>query len=211
MSEKQDRQAVRSATDLEQKYQFGKQFAELMGIALDARESVDSLASTLRNEFLEQVTSITRNTEEILLSALRDYALTDDVNTLEETLKAELSIMANSITMSFESKVTRLETEDGVLKSDIDEMRQYFEFAVNGLTIKAGEDDIKLRLNNGIISFYKGEIDENDLEKNRFGWWNGEDFHTGNIVVGVNERAQFGPFAFIPRSNGSMDFLKVGV
>lgn len=210
MSVKQDRQAVRTATDLEQKYQFGKQFAELMGIAMDARESVDSLASTLRNEFLEQVTAITRNTEEIILSALRDYALTEDVNTLEETLKAELSIMASSITMSFESKVTRLENEDGVLKSDIDEMRQYFEFAVNGLTIKAGEEDVKLRLNNGIISFYKGEIDESDLTKNRFGWWDGVDFHTGNIVVEVNERAQFGNFAFVPRSNGSMDFLKVG-
>ena len=43
-----------------------------------------------------------------------------------------------------------------------------------------------------------------------FGWWDGVDFHTGNIVVEVNERAQFGNFAFIPRSNGSLDFLKVG-
>lgn len=210
MSVKQDRQGVRTAKDLEQKYQFGKQFAELMGIAMDARESVDSLASTLRNEMLEQVTSITRNTEEIILSALRDYALTDDVNTMEETLKSELSIMASNITMSFESTVTRLENEDGVLKSDIDEMRQFFEFTVNGLTIKAGEEDVKLRLKNGIISFYKGAIDENDLAKNRFGWWDGVDFHTGNIVVKLNERLQVGNFAYIPRSNGSMDFLKVG-
>lgn len=207
---KQDRQGVRTATDLEQKYNFGKTFAELMGIALDARESVDSLASVLRSEMLEQVTSITRNTEEIILSALQEYALTEDVNTLEETLKSELSIMASNITMSFESTVTRLEEEDGVMKSDIDEMRQYFEFTVNGLTIKAGEQDVKLRLNNGVISFYMGEIDEGDLTKNRFGWWNGEDFHTGNIVVEVNQRAQLGNFAYIPRSNGSMDFLKVG-
>ena len=41
------------------------------------------------------------------------------------------------------------------------------------------------------------------------GWWDGNDFHTGNIVVEVNERAQFGNFAFTPRSDGSLMLLKV--
>lgn len=207
---KQDRQGARTPQALEQKYQFGKQFAELMGIALDARESVDSLASTLRSEMLEQVTSITRNTEEILLSALENYSLTEDTAKLEETLKSELSIMAGGITMSFESAVQRLEEADGVTKSEVEEFKQFFEYTVNGLTIKAGAEDVRLRLQNGIIAFYMGVIDENDLTKNRLGWWNGDDFHTGNIVVEVTKRAQFGNFAFIPRSNGSMDLLKVG-
>lgn len=35
---KQDRQGVRQASDLEQKYQFGKTFAEIMGIATDAQK-----------------------------------------------------------------------------------------------------------------------------------------------------------------------------
>ena len=42
------------------------------------------------------------------------------------------------------------------------------------------------------------------------GWWDGTDFHTGNIVVEVQERAQFGNFAFVPRTDGSLSFLKVG-
>ena len=37
-----------------------------------------------------------------------------------------------------------------------------------------------------------------------------DDFFTGNIVVKVEERAQFGNFAFVPRSDGSLSFLKVG-
>lgn len=43
-----------------------------------------------------------------------------------------------------------------------------------------------------------------------FGSWDGNDFYTGNIVVRLNERAQFGNFAFVPRSDGSLSFLKVG-
>lgn len=35
---KQDRQGARTASDLEQRYQFGKTFAEVMGIASDARD-----------------------------------------------------------------------------------------------------------------------------------------------------------------------------
>lgn len=37
-----------------------------------------------------------------------------------------------------------------------------------------------------------------------------DDFFTGNIIVKVEERAQLGNFAFIPRSDGSLSFLKVG-
>ena len=59
-----------------------------------------------------------------------------------------------------------------------------------------------LELDNDMIKFKKNGV--------QFGWWDGVDFHTGNIVVEVNERAQFGNFAFVPRSDGSLMFLKVG-
>ena len=43
-----------------------------------------------------------------------------------------------------------------------------------------------------------------------FGSWDGNDFYTGNIVVRVTERAQFGNLAFVPNEDGSLSFLKVG-
>jgi hypothetical protein len=42
------------------------------------------------------------------------------------------------------------------------------------------------------------------------GHWDGTNFYSGNIVVELEKRAQFGNFAFIPRNDGSMSFLKVG-
>jgi hypothetical protein len=41
MSNRQDRQGARTAADLEQKYNFKKTFAEIMGVALDAQRSVE--------------------------------------------------------------------------------------------------------------------------------------------------------------------------
>jgi hypothetical protein len=43
-----------------------------------------------------------------------------------------------------------------------------------------------------------------------YGSWDGDNFYTGNLVIRVSERAQLGNFAFVPRSDGSLMFLKVG-
>lgn len=335
---KQDRQGVRTPADLEQKYQFGKKFAELMGIATDARESVDSLASTLRSEMREQETSIIRDTEKIMLTALENYVKTDEMEEVEQSLRSELTVKADAITASvqantkriagaekeisdlsgefsveadairasvqantnsinatnknvsqlnsdlavergritasvteytqkfaevdediaesesklrseitttasgismtveehtkqiatvdgkvdkqtsdlrsdlnllsnkmtldFEGVSTRFEDVEGEMQTVTEELAKHFTFDTNGMTIKAGENAMQLRLDNGIISF----------EKNgrQFGWWDGTNFHTGSIYVELNQQARFGNFAFVPRSNGSLDFLKVG-
>lgn len=406
MSSKQDRQGVRTATDLERKYQFGKTFAELMGIAMDARNKVDSVESSLHSEIKEQYTTIMRDTEQILLKALESYSKTSDLEEFERTVQSELKIMADGITAkvtanekkitetaesldkfekdtatelqvlesSITAKVTANETaitkvgndlteykntassqfqvlenaitaqtntttqkfnkvegdiqtvstnlatyqnssnafkqaiekevddavariaategelanqmtvnsqfkqttesELGVLtdritmgvqtateqivevsgalgdvKGELEEqftaqetfkektesdlsllsdqvsmnfqthteqitningevqsvsehLEKHFEFGTNGLVIKAGEGSMELLLDNDIIHFQK--------DGQEFGWWDGVNFHTGNVMIEVNERAQFGNFAFVPRSNGSLSFLKVG-
>ena len=199
---KQDRQGARTPADLERKYNFGKTFAELIGLIDESRDHVDYVESELRSEFSEQVTSITRSTESIILSALENYAATSDLEELERTIKAELKVMADKITMTFDSATEQITNVDGELQKVVEDLSKHFEFGVDGLTIKAGENAMNLLLDNDMIRFTK-----NGQE---FGWWDGVDFHTGNIVVEVNERAQFGNFAFIPRSNGSLDFLKVG-
>lgn len=69
------------------------------------------------------------------------------------------------------------------------------------MTFGAGENAMELTMDHNVISFSKnGEL---------FGWWDGINFHTGNIVINVTERAQFGNYAFVPRTDGSLSFLKV--
>lgn len=202
MSVKQDRQGARTAQDIERKYNYGKKFAEIYGMITDARDSVDRVESSLRSEITEQVTSITRDTERIILSALEGYVETTELEELQATVSSELLVMAEKIAMNFESSTQQIAEVDGELQTVVDELQKHFEFSVDGLTIKAGENSMNLLLDNDLIKFEKnGQM---------FGWWDGVNFHTGNIVVKVNERAQLGNFAFVPRSNGSLDFLKVG-
>lgn len=384
MSEKQDRQGARTAADLERKYQFGKRFAEVMGVALDAQNAITVVDSELRLQIAEQYTKITRDTEAIILEALTKYVQTSDYDEFQRTVSTQFKVMADEISanlqsatewytevseeldavnqdlqgtkgslsgveqditnlgnsldeystaseafkqtvteeltnavnrisaaegnitetdgkleevgndldsvkddlvlhyqtnaefkeycenelsatanqiklnmesttesftevnatletakgdileehkfteelkkycesefaassenlnLKFESATEQITTVNGDVQKISEELQKNFEFSANGLTIKAGENKMRLRIDNNMIAFYSGEIDESDLTKNRLGWWDGDDFHTGNITVAVNERAQFGNFSFIPRSNGSLDFLKVG-
>ena len=73
----------------------------------------------------------------------------------------------------------------------------------NGITIKDSKGVYEIQLDNekGVTIRKNGEVRSQLVDDN---------FYTGNMVVKVNERAQFGNFAFIPRSDGSLSFLKVG-
>jgi hypothetical protein len=73
----------------------------------------------------------------------------------------------------------------------------------NGISITDSNGVYEIQLDNveGVMIRKNGEIRSQLKDDN---------FYTGNIVVEVNERAQLGDFAFIPRSDGSLSFLKVG-
>ena len=64
---------------------------------------------------------------------------------------------------------------------------------------------MELILDNDIVRFVK-----NGQE---FGWWDGVNFHTGNIYVDVDETAQFGNYGFVPYEDSEsdgLDLVRVG-
>lgn len=108
MSVKQDRTGVRTAVDLERKYNFGKTFAEMLGLINDSRDKVDSVKSELRNEITEQATSIRRDTEGIVASATQ--TIKSEVNGEIEKVAnkvAELELTADGLEVRVEEAITK--------------------------------------------------------------------------------------------------------
>lgn len=204
MSAKQDRQGVRTAADIERKYnlRWEESFADLMGVSKDTRQNVDRVESELRSDMEVQLTSITRDTERIIMAALENYVETGDYDSFRQATETELAVMAGKISMNFEEMTTQVTDINGDLQTVVEILQKHFDFSANGLTIKAGENEVKLVLDNGIVYF--------ELNGQRKTTLDPDSLKTGNIYVDLNERAQFGNFAFVPRSNGSLDFLKVG-
>lgn len=205
---KQDRQGVRSAADLERKYKLGnttKVFSQVLGLSDDAREEVERIESQIRSDFREQITSLTRDTERVVMAALESYVESSEMEDFQQTIRGELEVMAEKISMTFTETTSLLDDVNSDLQTVIEEIQKHFEFTVDGLAIKAGEHAMELVLDNDVIRFRK-----NGQE---FGWWDGVSFHTGNLYIGVDEIAQFGNYGFVPyedETTDGLDFVRVG-
>lgn len=165
-------------------------------------EETKQQVSEVNQQVVIETTEILNTCNEIILGALESYVKTANYEEFKETVETQLSIMAGEIVLKFETTTEHIENVNSDLQLTVDTLGKYFEFTENGLKIKSGSNDMSLTIDNDVITF----------EKNgqQFGWWDGVDFHTGNIFVNVDEKAQFGNFAFVPRSDGSLSFLKVG-
>lgn len=205
---KLDRQGARTPADLERRYDLGgmkTSFSEVLGIADDTRKAVDRINSELLNKLEQQVTSLTRDTERIIMAALDSYVETGEYGEFKQTVASDLEVMAERISMSFTEVTEKITNVDGDLQAVAELLQKHFEFTVDGLLIKAGEDAMQLLLDNDIVHFMKGGQE--------FGWWDGVNFHTGNIFVGVDEIAQFGNYGFVPYEDDTadgLDFVRVG-
>ena len=186
---------ILSASDNANKNQSDLEFIEM------EMNKQEQTINRLPQETQKQITQATQNSEQIILEAMRQYVQISNEEYIE-TITAQLQILADQISMNFNEAREYTSNVDGDLQRVVEILEKHFDFSIDGLTIRAGENAMSLHLDNNIISFR--------LNGEQFGWWNGVDFHTGNIVIAVNERAQFGDFAFVPRSNGSLSFLKVG-
>ena len=157
-----------------------------------------------KEQIIIQSTEVVNTCNQIILGALESYVETGNYTEFKETVESQLKILSDQISLNFESTTTEINNVNGDLQETIRKLEKHFDFSLeNGLIIRTGEgNEMQLQLDNDVISFKKNGV--------QFGWWDGMDFHTGNIYVDVEEKAQFGNFAFVPRSDGSLMFLKVG-
>ena len=174
-----------------------------------AQEAVDQAA--------ESIAELSDNLDEQI------SGIQSSISDLEDGLERQAESVANQI-----AEVDRANDEirssinsvDATYANAFSQLYQYIRFitdqngAFQGVELGPlnGEDEERLQLRVGTfrddknqlincISFSKG--DEN------LGYWDGQNLYTGNIIVKVTQRAQFGNFAWVPRATGSLSFMKV--
>ena len=129
-------------------------------------------------------------------------ATTDQrLNSAKNDLEVSINSTRNDITLEMSRTYATAESFDRA-NSALRELKKW-------ITTSA-EQAIKIGSNSAItlsIDNDRGIIFENNGVE--FGSWDGTDFHTGNIIIDVREKAQFGNFAWVPRSDGSLMLLKV--
>ena len=163
----------------------------------NARDVIYSLDNRL-------TTSIQQTADNIMLSTSEAYYTKEETNNLVSETATELNIYKDEVELKFtqyNANLEDLEANTDVRFTNIDKYIRFIDGAIelgnneNPLTLTIENDKIAFRRNGEIISYW----DMND-----------ENFLIGNIYVETNKEARFGNFAFKPRENGSLSFVKVG-
>jgi hypothetical protein len=178
---------------------------------LQNRGELHKVTNQIKTDFELNTTNMVQETEKLLTSLIEQTSvqIKQEVSEqyvtngqLTEEVSTNMTQYAEGWDFNFNTLSTKVDENDAEAREQFNEIHKYITFKDGEITLGSSDSAVTLTLENDRIVFSKNGV--------QFGWWDGVDFHTGNIVVEVNERAQFGNFAFIPRSNGSLSFLKVG-
>lgn len=183
-----------TATDFnaDKRYEASEQLAKEMK---KQTESVRELGETTQ----EQITQVLQSTQEIIFTALDDYAKSSDVESLRETISSQLSIMADNIELSFTTATEKIDRVNDDLQRQISEMTKYFRFTADGLIIGENGNELTLRLDNDIIEFIRNNIPQLFID---------EDGVTGDVIR-ASSMLRVGNYAWIAESDGRISLRKV--
>ena len=168
----------------------------------DTGEIIISSVSEVRDRVDQKYIEALDESGAMIDNALANYVDRDSYDQDKEAQNTELSNIANNTQSSIATLGDQIAEVDINFQDKFVEVYKYISFEGGVLTLGSSENAITLTIENDNIVFRRNGVE--------FGSWDGENFYTGNIVVRINERAQFGNFAFVPRSDGSLSFLKVG-
>lgn len=167
-------------------------------------ESIEESEGRTNTIISEQYTNLVTTCEGLVFDATQTLVTESEFETYKTEQELELKATAEEFSLKFDNTKTDIEDVNDDFQRFQETFSKFIKFTGDtAITIGSGGSAITLEIDNetGIIFKKNGHP---------FGRWDGENFYTGNIVVEVNERAQFGNFAFTPRSDGSLMFLKVG-
>ena len=182
--------------------------AEQAGKIDTATQTIQKIeADYVTNQMLSSntttVNSLIQQTAESIIAMITSGEVTvTPTEEYRQSVETQLALLADEILMSFTTTTEHITSVDGDLQTKFEELYQYISFAGGSIKLGASDSEITLTIENDMLNFQKNGV--------TFGSWDGENFYTGNIVIRLGERFQLGNFAFVPRSDNSLSFLKVG-
>ena len=171
----------------------------LNGANNNAQEAIDT-ANGVAASTSEQITQVVKDSQEIILAALAEYATTSGLESLKETISSQLSVMADEIQLRFTQATEQIQNVNGDLQARYDEISKYFKFTVDGLVIGEEGNEITLKVDNDRISFLDGGLE--------VAWITNKQLTITDATF-LNS-LRIGKFAWIPRRSGNLSLVKVG-
>lgn len=171
----------------------------------DIEAELSDTSTQIYNKITEVSADILIDAGEIVQEATKSLVTQTEFGEYKETAKTEMKTTSEGVFIELNETHNgqKFSDLDGDIKKINEKLNKNFSFTQDGMIIGSGDSAVKLIIDNenGIIFERKDGY--------RLGYWDGNDFYAGNIVIRVDERAQFGNYAYIPKSDGSLMFTRV--
>lgn len=166
--------------------------------------------SSISFSITEKINTVRTDYETYTDNALNNYVTNADYTENKKNTDDKMSDIEDDLS----NKATKDDLNGFATSEQYNEIRKYITFTKDGIKISSDSTydnpdnpdnpdtkHLTLTLDNDAIKFENNGV--------VIGRWDGSNFYTGDIVIELNQRAQFGNFAFVPRSDKSLMFLKV--
>lgn len=140
--------------------------------------------------------------DNIMSNVEAKYTRADEFNTYVDSQQSSLEQLSNSITAQFSESRELISSVNGALETYKDDISKYIRFSAEGIEIGEEGNALTLKIDNDEIGFYK--------DGDQIACWDGSTLYTGNAWITLERQFRIGNFAAIPRSDGSVSWLKVG-
>lgn len=169
---------------------------------IEIKSAITKENNAVINYVNETTSSIEQSNEDIRLEVSEKTVSQDEYNTFAETVRNILAMDENGTTMLFNTINEAIAEVDGQAQSNYNNILKYIRFEDGKIILGEVGNEITLTVSNDRITFMQNGVEVAYLSDNNL--------YIGNAIIKAGGRLQLGNFAFVPRNDGSLSFLKVG-
>ena len=181
--------------------------AQLNAVDISGNESLRLVVGAAKDEALdatgEAVAQIALTAEQIRSEVKRDYATSDQMSQVTETLSTLAEQSENNFTWTV-TKVNEIiedaAASDNLTREQLNLIHTYMRFGEDGLTIGKAGNPLTFRVVNDRLAFYMNDTEVAYLSDNKLYVTQAE----------ILARLQIGKFAYEPQSNGNLSVIYTG-
>lgn len=174
----------------------------LLGTTSAIKTEVKNVNASVYSYVERTTADIVKTTDGIVASVSNEKVSQADYDKFTEIVRNILAIEADGTTMLFNTITEAITQVDGRQQTNYNNILKYIRFADGDIILGEEGNAVTLTIENDQITFKQNGVAVAYLSDNKL--------YIGNAEIKAGGTLQLGNFAFVPRSNGSLSFLKVG-
>ena len=177
------------------------QLQQMAGIV----QQLGNAQANISSQVVTLSTNLTQTINAIISEALATYVTTENLEKVKQDISTAITQTAEDITISFNNEITTTTEEiNGNISSKFSELNSYIRYYMTDdgkpvIELGASDSDIICRIYNDKVSFAENGVEVAYISDNQL-------YITNATIL---TRLNIGNFAFIPRNNGNLSFIKV--